>query len=97
MEERDESKRRRREHGGMERDAAGWSRSPVTACLLTRRQGKFRPFLNGKKNKYKPLKSKKRNRFHLGKKMTSNVHMWFTVLSYTGSDSFKHVESNGTF
>lgn len=79
MEERDENKRRRRDHGGMERDAEGWSRSPVTPCLLTRIQRKFRPFLNGKKIESLENQQRKRVTF-TWEKMISNVHMSFTML-----------------
>lgn len=77
MEERDESKRRWREHGGMEGDAAGSSRSPVTVCIRTRMQGKSRTFLNGKK--YKPLMSKKGKESLLPGKKRSPMSTWFTV------------------
>lgn len=69
-----------------------WSKSPVTVCLLSRKQGQFRLFLNGEKIKENSLI------FIRGKKILQCPHVVCNADdSYTGSDSFKHLESNGAF
>lgn len=75
MEEKDESNRRWREHGGMECYQSSYRVSSDQKARNVQSHLEWRKiYINAWKAK------KRKSRFHLWKKMTSKVHMWFNRL-----------------